>query len=618
VHKRHPFVRFQTFIMTPNQRVKSMNTTRHIDSCIFKRTFLGLIVCALTALPVEAQPITVTLDISAEDDYAVYLVSGSTVSWVTPPSTWVPGVHTAPPIESWTIPANFGDDVLVSVRNVNANPAPFGGMMVASATMGSMVAETGISNLWTSSNQGGPSNLTPPYATNDAFLLGVINGFWGAPAIGAMAGSAPGWPGGGSDPTSSLAPAQFIWAQPGGSTGWGFSGYTSPQTAFFRLNVIPEPASALLLLLPAAVASGLYRCKRSERKGDSAVHTTNRLDSSDCCPPAGSVEAKTFTFHTYKFTSGLFTVALILGILSGRAAASTVYGLKSATGGSSNFSTTPTRLFSFQMAGSGFVTDIGTVTLGPAQGQIDADGLAMSAIYGLRAFELQKIGTTVTGSKLIDIDPNTAVATDSVTQVFPPIPRQPIMGRNIRGAAFDASNRLWALDSSMNELLEFDPLSGVPINSAPLTLLGIPFDLSSTTDLAIDTNGTFHMTDLSSIYTVNTLGVMNLIYTVPPAGTPSLAQSLIGAVFDVGPPGLFALEATGTDDVQRYPIPGFAPRTTPYLNIIPNISGIAFNAGGGDLAAIVPEPATMALLNLGLFTMLVRRRRTRLCVRCAI
>jgi hypothetical protein len=103
-----------------------------------------------------------------------------------------------------------------------------------------------------------------------------------------------------------------------------------------------------------------------------------------------------------------------------------IYGLKS-NGPASLPSSGPTHLFRFEEDGSGFA-DLGQL----GDGQMDYDGLAQSATHGLMAFCL-----SANGSALVSIDPDTGMT--FIRGVL-------LEGREIRGAAFDALDTLWAVD----------------------------------------------------------------------------------------------------------------------------------------------------------------------------
>ncbi len=97
-------------------------------------------------------------------------------------------------------------------------------------------------------------------------------------------------------------------------------------------------------------------------------------------------------------------------------------------------------------------------------------GLTISAANGLVAFELEKSGSTTTGSTLTSIDTSTALATTMGGM---------LSARDIRGAAFDSSGALWAIDSASDELIQSDPTSGLLIGSAINLMLGsMPFAAS--------------------------------------------------------------------------------------------------------------------------------------------
>jgi hypothetical protein len=301
--------------------------------------------------------------------------------------------------------------------------------------------------------------------------------------------------------------------------------------------------------------------------------------------------------------AGLAALAVAVGLLlslSGGAEATT-YGLKSADyyGSKGQVSGAPTRLFSFAENGSG-LTDLGTVKLNGTS-SMDADGLAISPMHGLLAFQLTEANDAQgvpRDSRLVSIDPLTARATaiggwlDDV---------------DVRGAVFDLSDTLWAVDARGNCLLTIDPATGA-VTGSPLglTLGGAAFDVPNGADLAVRTDGTFYLAAVEKIYALNP-ATGELVEKRTDAGL-----QLAGVAFSLAAPGsddLFAFEVNGTDDLLRYDADSAFARTVLRSNIIP-----AFNAGRGDLAAlIIPEPVTMAGLALGigsLATYLRRRSKT--------
>ncbi|OUL29670.1 hypothetical protein BV378_05730, partial [Nostoc sp. RF31YmG] len=248
-----------------------------------------------------------------------------------------------------------------------------------------------------------------------------------------------------------------------------------------------------------------------------------------------------------------------------------IFGLKSLAPGGSVSSQAPTKLFSFNVNGSNF-KDLGTLTLNGSA--IDGDGLAASEKYGLLGFALSS-----TNSTLIAINPNTATAKALST---------PLVGKQIRGAVFDLDDNLWVIDATNSELLNLNPLDGSILKSVALTLSGQSFSLSSAGDIAVDSQGKFHLTAFPSnangaiIYTLDqTTGVLTQVSTSDPG------KYLAGLTFASADNTnhLFGYEINLEDDIYSYDINANYARTILFPNIISE-----FNAGRGDLAAIVRKP----------------------------
>ncbi|MDY7002799.1 MAG: Ig-like domain-containing protein [Cyanobacteriota bacterium] len=242
-----------------------------------------------------------------------------------------------------------------------------------------------------------------------------------------------------------------------------------------------------------------------------------------------------------------------------------VFGIKShGVAGEPHPSKMPAHLFSLPADGSEF-TDIGLLTLDGEQ--IDADGLAISRQYGLLAFQ-----STPNDSTLISINPDTAVAT---------IVGESLVGREIRGAVFDRSDNLWALDSDNDELLKIDPEAGNVLESKTLMLEGEQFNLSDTTDIAISADGTFYaISDFSSrFFTLDPeAGVLTYEAT---GGNQYLSGLTFSGAADESQ--LFAYDVYGSEEIYVYDLDNSYSRSMLFSNIIPS-----FNAGRGDLAALIP------------------------------
>jgi hypothetical protein len=264
-----------------------------------------------------------------------------------------------------------------------------------------------------------------------------------------------------------------------------------------------------------------------------------------------------------------------------------IWGIKSQ--GATAPSLAPANLFRLNEDGSGF-TNFGAIQVLGAQ--IDADGLAASSVHGLMAFDLSTPGS----STLLSLSTSNAQGTRIGV---------PLQNREIRGAAFDAAERLWVLDNIARSIFRIDPTTGaqIPGSETPLSLPGAAFpDLQSGGDIAFNLAGQLTLVANNQIFDVNPLtGLASLLGTDP---TVSPVNFLVGAAYSANAPAdrLFAFEVNGTDDVVYYETnSSFVPQF-----IATNILG-GFNAGRGDLATVIPAPASLMVLAAGLFRL--RRRR---------
>ena len=145
-----------------------------------------------------------------------------------------------------------------------------------------------------------------------------------------------------------------------------------------------------------------------------------------------------------------------------------------------------------------------------------------------------------------------------------------------------------------------------------LTLAGNPVNLSTVTDIAVRSDGTFYVSNLTAAgIDFYTLDVSNGKLTSVGSDTASPQQAVAGIAFSMGAPSqsMFAYDINGADDLFEYDVDSSFARTTLYPNIISS-----FNAGRGDLAAIViPEPGSLIVWSLlglaGISVGCWRRRR---------
>ncbi len=282
-------------------------------------------------------------------------------------------------------------------------------------------------------------------------------------------------------------------------------------------------------------------------------------------------------------------IALLCAVGANTAVADLMYGLASRAPGGSVPSSAPTYLYRFEDDSTPLASfmQIGEVKLGVSS--IDADALAWSPNYGLRAFDV------VTGA-MLTIDPATAAATATGSTSHP--------NRDIRGAVFDTADNLWVADAAQNELLRIDPLNGSTLQTIGLMLPTAAFDLSTSTDIAIARDGTVFLVNVGAVYTVDLgTGMLSLQHQIAPTD-----NNLAGLAFSTDGPDdiLFAYEVNGSDDIFQYDVDNL------YGTTLFGTGFTAMNAGRGDLASITPVPVPgamlLGLLGLGAAGAKLRRR----------
>ncbi len=299
--------------------------------------------------------------------------------------------------------------------------------------------------------------------------------------------------------------------------------------------------------------------------------------------------------------SCLSASVFIASCLAGIDAEATIFGLESCGSGnpglcasevSGGGSLPPAHLFSMDADGTNF-TDFGIVML--ADKPIDADGLALRSDGQLFAFGLTEqvtgpdasgnVSSNVLSSRLISLGTGTPGAT-AIGSGF---------ARDIRGAAFDADNRLWVIDANNDAVLQVDTMTGAEVAGTVMTLLlgGASFDLSTASDIALRADGKAFLANLGNIYS------LDLATGALTAEFSNAADAYAGLALDPASPStLLTYEINGRDDIYSYDTSlGTPTRTDVLLDFIPTL-----NAGRGDLASLVrpvPEPAAFALLIAG-------------------
>ncbi len=252
-----------------------------------------------------------------------------------------------------------------------------------------------------------------------------------------------------------------------------------------------------------------------------------------------------------------------------------IYGLISENSGSTAPGT-PTHLFSFLEDGSD-LTDHGAVQISNTD-IFFADGLALSPVHGLLAFERAELQAE---ARLIQIDPTTAEAT--VIGSF----QANLEG--IRAAVFDEMGQLWVVDINADELLRIDPLTGDEVLSSrvAMSLDTNSFDVNRFSDLAVRADGIMFLVNRNQFFHLNLqTGELSLQFTdnVPDPDT-STAPFHNGAAFstNAGMFDLFTFDGQTLDDVFQYDLALNFSRTELIQDVVPTV-----NAGHGDLATLTP------------------------------
>jgi hypothetical protein len=291
----------------------------------------------------------------------------------------------------------------------------------------------------------------------------------------------------------------------------------------------------------------------------------------------------------------ILLLALLLLLFARPGFSQDLFGLKScgldttSCPGLGNSSRNPTTLYSF-VPGAPDVTDYGIVRVDGFAA--DVDGLAFSSAHGLLAFELMDSSQgPPSASRLIRFEPVSAASTSVGVG---------LVGRNIRGAAFDAAGQLWAVDAIADELLIIDPLSGFPVGAGiPLLLGGSPFNLGEVCDIAFRRDGLLTLAHGSAtLYALNLqTGELTEVFQDNEADDEigSLPTHAGIAFSPLSSFDLYAYDVRQREDIFLYEMEEDMMRTEVYSDIVPD-----YNAGLGDLASQMPGCAGLPELVSGL------------------
>ena len=220
----------------------------------------------------------------------------------------------------------------------------------------------------------------------------------------------------------------------------------------------------------------------------------------------------------------------------------------------------PTGLFGINTAG--VVSSYGNLTTGGVPDHFD--GLAYRSDNTVWCFR-----QTGAGSQLCQVN-TTTLACVPVGGILPM--------RNVRGACFEASGRLFAIDVQFRHLLEVSTATGAILGSAPLHIGAASYAVTTSCDISFTASG-MCLTDQNRFYQVGPLGGMANINTDGVAGTDGFIPSNGGLAQDAAG-NLITLDSNNRDDIYRYNPSGGWGRNLVIANVIPAIS-----SGRGDLAS---------------------------------
>ncbi|MCA9310045.1 MAG: hypothetical protein KDA21_02505, partial [Phycisphaerales bacterium] len=245
----------------------------------------------------------------------------------------------------------------------------------------------------------------------------------------------------------------------------------------------------------------------------------------------------------------------------------TIYGVKSAPGDPSQV---PGYLFACREDGTEAHT-VGLLRVGAAL--VDVDGLALDAGDRLYGFECLPAG-----ARLLEIDPTTG----SGVRIGPLL-----AGRDIRGAAFDHTDSLRAVDAASGQLLTVNPAAGTVTSALTLTLGGSPLQVDVACDLAFDADGRGWLSSGDDVFHLDgTTGVLSFATLVNGRRVAGLCRSIHG----LGTDHLFFAHAGSQVDAGWLRTAHGYEMLMLYRNLTPVIS-----TGLADLAGrVLPDPETCA------------------------
>jgi hypothetical protein len=179
--------------------------------------------------------VQVTMDIAADETYRVFVGDEYSVSTVIA-TDWDDCDCRWNSAESYTFDVHRGGYIYVVASNHYGPSMLLVRLSYADGTVIYSGVNHPLANWEVSNIFREVLTMYPPPEPEDVNRWIASTTSWESPSIGGEAGL-------NVSRFAYLRPARYIWKFPGGSSVWGFSGYTGPGTALFRIRVPSEPGN---------------------------------------------------------------------------------------------------------------------------------------------------------------------------------------------------------------------------------------------------------------------------------------------------------------------------------------------------------------------------------------